>query len=391
MGQPIPMSESPVWPSYIQNFHHDIMTGDRSGADCPYNVKDYLASALSAGSPYAGAIAYDPNDELDAMATRYETWQSYFADFTPDEYSDFMTTAKGLVESAFPTTAEYEGFLSSVKTLMDTEFPDALAYTDYISTAKAAIDAAFGTTHIDAAVDAYAEKQAAKLYGALNSYAAGLFDVRAIEGDLQFAIGHALILRDHQREVGEFRANLTLQNENNKMQMVVQAASELLREFLTKREMKKQMVFQAATEMLREHLTKTSATKTFTYQSISELLRMRMARIDMEKTAASMDNDVHLRRIVANKDYYADELAIAEADWTSDLELFRYGENMLHALSGVATVPPKLPRGASALSTMAAGAGTALQIGSGIGGEFGIAAGLVSMLLMGAAGWSQGY
>jgi hypothetical protein len=224
-------------------------------------------------------------------------------------------------------------------------------YSDLLTQAAVVVAVVLDTENqIDAAVDAFDEKQKAKLRATLNSYCGAMFDVRATDNS-QFKMGLAVIYGDHKREVGEFRANLELQDRKTEAAMVMNAAS--------------------------------------------EMLRLKMQQVEWRYRSAQMSADVALKRAVAGKEHVADQVAFAEADALYYLELFKYGENMLHALSGVATVPQRLPKGASALAGMAAGSGMAIQAGMAVGGIAGPQAGLVAgaamMALSGLASYAQGY
>lgn len=224
------------------------------------------------------------------------------------------------------------------------------AYSQYLEDAVTALGATLeDSTHIDAAVEAFETKDAAALNTSLNSYCGAAFETRSTQNS-QFAIGAALLYAESQSRVAEFRANLELQKEARRDAVIVQAAS--------------------------------------------EMLRARLARVDIDKGITSQRIDHSLRRIVANREWYADALSLAEHDSTYELELFRYGENMLHALSGVATLPARLPKGASALAGMMSMAPGAVSAGLALGAvnpALGIVGGLAMLGLAGGAGYAGGY
>lgn len=296
------------YPAYIQHAHQDYLDGSHTGY--AYNVKAYLEAALNAGSPYAVAAAYDPAADLEDARGRI------------DQHSELVGSL------------DYTDVTAIVA--------DALALAETV---------AGGASKIDAMVNAFDAKQKDKLNAALNSFCGSAFDTRST-GNSQFKMALASLYDSHKREVGEYRANLDMQEEKTKEMIALQLAE----------------------SMLRVHLVK----------------------IDADARVASMVADMDLKRIVGMKEYHESEIQLAELDAKWELDLFRYGENMLHALSGVASTGPRYDQRTSGLAGLMSGSGAAASVGVAVGTAtgnpmFGLAAAGLVMGLSFLGGRAQGY
>jgi hypothetical protein len=296
------------FPEYIQHTHQDYLDG--SFSNYPYNIKAYLEAALTAGSPYAGAVAYDPSDDLADARTRIDAHA---------ELVDALDYA-------------------NVQDMM----PLALTVADTL---------AGSASKIDAMVAAFDEKQKDKLYAALNALCGSLFDTRAT-GNSQFKMALASLYDSHKREVGEYRANLDMQEEK-----------------------------------MREYAA---------LQLLESMMRMHLAKLDADARVTGMVTEADIKKILGMKEYHESEIQLAELDAKWDLELFRYGENMLHALSGVASVGPRYDQRTSGLAGLMSGMGGAASVGVAVGTAMGnpllgLAAAGLMMGMNFLGGRAQGY
>ncbi len=297
-----------AWPEYIQFTHQDWLDGSHSNYE--HNIKAYLEAALNAGSPYAFAEAYDPTEDLESIVERFAEHSINVEQFRQTNYGDYVDRAVVEVEKLVTDPAK-----------------------------------------IDAVVQAHELKQRDVLQARVRDFCSGAWGSRVADNS-QFRMALAALHAAHLQEVGEFRANLELQEQRTKTLLAVQLADNFHRNDIVS--------------------------------------------LEADRAAAAALADARTRKIVGLRDYLQDELQLAEADATYELELFRYGENMLHALSGVATTAPRWPRSTSALAAMMSNFGTSATIGYQVGMAsgnvaLGVATGLISTLLQGWGGWQTGY
>lgn len=220
-------------------------------------------------------------------------------------------------------------------------------YTTAAALAPSVLDAG---AKIDAMVTAFADKEKDRLYADLNMQAGAAFETRSNRMS-QFQMGLATTWRGYHRNVAAYRAEQEMQQTRLESAFILQAAQ--------------------------------------------DYFKLEIMKIESKRMIASALADMKVRRIVANREQLAEELAIAEADATWELGLFEYGTNMLRGLSGVGQIPPRLGRGQGAgLAGMMGGAGLALSSGMAVGGALGVPAGIattiVMLLLSGALGYAGG-
>lgn len=293
-----------TFPPYLEQQHKDWLNGGYTST--PYNVKAYLEAALDAGSPYLNAAVYDPNEQLDDA-------EALFVDFGTDIAALDATDVSGY-------------------------------YTGAAALAPSVMDA---SGKIAAMVAAYDDAQKDRLYAGLNMLCGSAFEARTNRNS-QHQMALAMLFRDHARNVGEYQANLELNQVRLDAAFILQAAADYFK---------------------------------------IDILKLESTRNNLVTLA-----DLKTKRIVANREMLSDELAIAEADATWELELFKYGENMLHGLSGVSTAPSKLGRGQGAgVAGMMSAGGLALAAGTAVGGALGLPAAVITTLAVLGLGGAAAY
>lgn len=194
---------------------------------------------------------------------------------------------------------------------------------------------------IDLAVAAFEEDEVDNFNGNLAALCGGMYEARATQSS-NFAVG---VFQAHARmrdRVQRHKADLTLQSKRTESVYMMQAVQQL------------QGLFNGVLE---------------------HKLRALSARQDLGRL-----------EIVARKEFHEDELRMEVEDAFYELELFKYGNAALSSLAGLATQPPRLPRGQSALAGMLATAPVAVTIGRATDPAVGVGVALLGAL----SGWMGG-
>jgi hypothetical protein len=198
-------------------------------------------------------------------------------------------------------------------------------------------------TAIDDAVDAFADKELDAFNADLNSLCGAMFEARATQNS-QFIMG---IFQGHARmqaRVAEHRSNLEAQSKRLETMWIMQATQ--------------------------------------------ELNRLVQNRLDQLRIAAAMRQDLGKMDIVAKTEFHENELRMEVEDAFYELELFKYGNNALAAPQGLATNPPRLPKGQAALAGLLSAAPAAVTLGGATGS---VGAGVLFAALSMGLNWAQGY
>lgn len=288
---------APLWLQTI-HMHWLSFTGSstlsKSMADC---LNDAFAT-----NPYAGLAAFDPDVSLAAI-----------------------DTAVGELETLIDAMNYHTDF--------DDVYTNAAAIVDTVIAPE---------THITALVDAQSTdlmtEYTNKLLPAFN---AGYRDLGSIMTSA-FSLGRAKILSDVADKVSKFRAELAMQTDMKRSDMINQATSEMLRLFVQK--------------------------------------------IEFTRTWAALVADTKRIRVAAKADQYTEDKLIDVSGARWNLEAWQYGANLLAASSGGTVTPGKAEGNQMAriigggLSGASAGALIGSRVGEGNSGYGALLGGIAGLI-----------
>ena len=319
------------YPTYIKVIHANWLahTGeDGSGKDeVSASITDVMNTAL-AGSPFATALAYNPDTDLADVGGHLVSLANMILN---DEFMSYDKKIIGSAETNFIPTTDFTA------TLVET---------------KAAVETLYSSTEVNADIEAYADLLDAQIEETvLPRFRRGMQDINAIQSSA-FVIGASLIEVGRTRDIAKYGGSLRLQNYQNKAQQAMATALSLV-----------QLKLQAL-------------------QSDSDLAyRMAVSNIEFQRAVVTSLMDFTKTKIIAKKEESEANLEIDEKDARWDLEVFKYGANLLaSAAGGTVHEGVKNNKFTSALGGALSGAGAGASIGGVPGAAIGGAIGLIGGL-----------
>lgn len=297
------------YPQYMKGWHENLLS--HASVDAPsLSVTDAMNAAWTAGSPFTGETAYDPDPEVAAILV---------ASNDLDDLVDLLSQGTGL-----------DALVSSI--LDDSRVATAITDFDNVIT---------DITHLVNAdlVNAVALNQ-------IPEFEAGMRDIGAVVSSA-FPIGKGIINKAVVDQTAKIAGELRLQQ--------VKFAADL-------------------------HTSKFA----------ENALAVVQLKLQYQYQLSALTIEANRLKIVAKKEEVDTNLKLVEVDATWDLEVFKYGANVLGSIAGTATNQgSNLQTGSSvgsaiggALSGAAAGAALGAMKGS-IGGPAGAAIGGVLGLASG--------
>lgn len=290
------------------------------------------------GGGSSGKVSY-PDFIEDHLANYLELIQP--RDIVGDDYSGFLLDARNAnpyttMTSYDPSTriANMEAIVDDLDTL-GTNAPTTLWET-YEQSASVRFDTDYGQTALDAVVDSMEDGMEVSHLRAMGRFAAQMSEINAVMSSA-FLVGMAQMEQEFQRGLTKARVELRLGQEQRRVAYVLQAISHMAGLY--------QMGYQNRAQG---------------YTSAIEVQRLALIA---EKEEKDMDN----------------EFDVADALW--DLDIFKYGANLMAAPAGGTAVGREPSKAQTALGGAATGAALGLQAagptGAIIGGIGGLIAGFI--------------
>jgi hypothetical protein len=118
----------------------------------------------------------------------------------------------------------------------------------------------------------------------------------------------------------------------------------------------------------------------FVTQAFATLVDYELKKLGFKQTVASMSVGVEKDSIVANKEYIQEGLEYAFRAYTSNLELFAYGGQVLSSINGIPMAEKGPSKAQSALASGLNYASMGVQLGSGAGVEGAVIGGIVGLI-----------
>jgi hypothetical protein len=287
------------WPTYLQNCHERWLL---TGIETNVSIDDAIEEAWD-NSPYVDVASYDPEDMILASQARFDATDTLISALDPiPDWESFVAEAIAKVEA------------------------------DILSSA-----------HLADAVDDFDQRQVPQLQRAIARTAAGMMDINAVMNS-SFVQEIAWLESQHAQEVSRFNRELSLQQDNQRSQLIQWA--------------------------------------------VGELKTLHMHKIERSMAAAQLQAELNRVAIVAYKEETDREVELSVKHATWNLELWQYGANLLAAISGGTTGPgnPQQPVGSpiSAMGGTISGAASGAMAGTAVLPGWGTAIGAV---VGGAAGY----
>lgn len=322
------------------------------GKDSDGEMTDELTTSVTealnnaaGNSPFASAVAYDPDTDLDAMATAV---------------TNFNTIAAALDHIANYNTAW---------TGIDDNYPLATP-----TQRTATLDSAtFDSTRHDADIEAFSDILDDIIDDVeIPKFQAGMLNIGAVNTSA-FVIGEALIRAYKGRDLTKYGTGL-------RAEIMKQVDEHNMRFKISRREIQKDYDIAYEQELMQYRIHREQTIAAATQVTLANLMR----KTEFLKDVMHMTMEKNRMSVIAKQEETAHQLEYDEADARWYLESFQYAANVMAAIGGgTATRNAKKPNmAASALSGAIAGAAAGTAIYPGIGTAVGA--------IVGAAGGALG-
>ncbi len=354
-----------VYPAYMATIHGKWLDG--SGGDTPDLSMVTAINNASGNSPFASAVAYDPTAQIDEIDGTLTTLIAYIVSLNHvTDYTNATNTTKGIYTVGSP--------LADVAVVDGTPTADAVVPADMVIAATSLIVSDQDISDDMAALDA--------VLGAVStsSFIIGEAIMRGMKSRDVAKHGSTLriALNTQKREIDSrsFLQKREIENKN-----FMQGREINSRYFIQRREIETQYFTQKRELTLRsfmgrrdldlkyyihrQELVKTSA---------MDMMNILMKIGDLQINKTHMIIEANRVKAVMGKEEVEEQLNIDESDHKWDMEVFKYGANLLAAPSGgVSQGNDKKSKAVSALGGALSGAAA----GGMVAGPYGAAAGAV--------------
>ena len=314
------------YPDYMKDWHKDVLGSGALGGD---DVTGVMAAALGA-SPYAGAVAFDPDTDITAWEAAITGFDAILAGVDPTvDWAALFAAAGAAI--AVADIAAVAGITEALITA------DSLAFSDNLDDEI--------TTKV------------------LPRYEGGMRDINAVVSSA-FVIGEGIIEAFRTRDVAKHESALR-----------ISAASENANIDLKVGEI---------------NTKKNIAVAGLEIEAASQMVRMFLQNIAWEEGLARLVVDSRRMKIIAKSEEATQNIDYDAADDRWDLEVFKYGGNMLAAI-GSASVSEGM-KGPSKMQSAMGGAMSGAATGAMVGTAFGnpVAGAVVGGVIGAGMGYMSG-
>lgn len=323
----------------------------------------------------------------------------------------YHVTAADTALDTIDTTLEtqvLDASMGSLKQVMDLAKSQVKDFIDVgISAAIAAGNSAINNAEITAAVNAYETSRLSTYYRNLNRFNGGMVDINSVH-TTGFMMGTILLTKDLANDVDNFEAQLRLQTYgqmvtaymssfmqgfaaylqnygaelsarlNGIISMAGQDA-QLLQSIITGyfTSTVQAIVSQLSGQVASNHIYHTNRAG-FYDSAVREMVQLIQTRGSLKAQATQIGAEVNRLRIVSQKEKTDETTHLAAMDGLWDLEVYRYGANVMAAISGAPAGSAAPSRAQSVLSGALAGAsvgsaipGVGTAVGAGVGAILG--------------------
>lgn len=273
--------------------------GTALSALTPYQVNTHL-SLLGGGIGHAtiGTSSFLADGVIDYLEDALAGGNPFSAAFAYDPANDL---------------SDMQGAFDAFNALVSALNPET-DFTSFLAQGLIGVDTLMDDTYIDSAVDAFETRTAAQFARSINRITGPMSDIGAVNSSA-FVIAMTQAENARQAELNTYRATLDSQQQRERVQLAAQFASDM-------------------SKMLTQKLEATRA-------------------------AATLQSDISKNKIIAGKEYLAEDLELDYKDVTYELELFGYGNAALAAGLGASSYPVGPSKASTALSS-AISAGTTI-------------------------------
>jgi hypothetical protein len=308
---------------YVEDVHSKMLGtggGLYSGTTLSAIMKAMIDGAIS---PYEGEIAYNPDGEITANQSRYNTYNAGVIGL--NHQTDWQAVI-GTARAKLDETATYP----KIDLVSNDIAANAIANSIALATSIIAGSA------ISDQVTAYENKVVPRFLRSVNRFASGLADIGAVNSSA-FIIGMALLESEVNADVNKYNADLSGQVFNA---VAVEGTKIVLQTAATQRQHRNVQLAEASALMMEALNRKIS--------SGAHATAIQLA-INQEKTKSKLQQN--LRQL---------ELDVLDSQW--DLEVMSKGGQILGAPGSGTYIPNKPSTGELIASTVVSGIGAFLQL-----------------------------
>ena len=330
------------YPDYMKDWHKDVLGSGALGGD---DVTGVMAAALGA-SPWAGAVAFDPDTDITAWEAAITGFDAILAGIDPTvDWATLFVQAGASIAVADKTVADMAGVAGITEALITA---DSLAFSDNLDDEI--------TTKV------------------LPRYEGGMRDINAVVSSA-FVIGEGIIESFRTRDVAKHESGLRFNaaNKNADIELAEGTAN-----------------LEKNVKVAGINIQKDIAVTGMEIEATSQMIRIFLQNIAWEESLTKMVVESRRIKIVAKSEETQQSLEYDVADALWDLEVFKYGGNMLAAI-GSASVSEGMKGPTKTQSAvggaMAGGAMGGAMAGASAGGMTGPQGAVVGAIIGAAYGY----
>lgn len=315
------------WPGYFETQHKAMLYTGIDMTKGAVSMEKAIGDAWN-DSPYSGAMAYDPSDELSANDAALLAYSSLVSGLAP---SADLSTAVAAAISAF----------SSIR-LND---KSAEKYDQVVKDVTLTIDTLYNSQEkLDSVTEAYAERQKKQLLLGIGRLCVSLGDLGADQSSaVKMAI--ASMISDHLRDLGDFNAKLTIEHDTSRNQAILQSADLVMRNYQAEAQIQTQT----------------------TLTDMDGFLRQLWYKVDSQGRLVQSTVESNRIGLVAQTEYYDKDMEYTVKDHLWNIEIWQHYGNLLAAGQGGIGPHPSHAQPKSGISSMLGGSMGGVVGGAGVG------------------------
>ncbi len=348
---------SNTWPAYMQSTHMVAMTGQEAegtifahlgslNLDVAQDVHD-----AKLNNPFGAADAYDPESILDAVQSRYDTFDAVVGGL--DEEADWLS------------------MYAKAKAGIVLDYTAALAKPDDLPREQQVV---VEDIDIETAATEFDRDNLPALMRSINRMSGPMASINAVHSST-FILGISKLEGDHLRRVDKHRDDLKNQGKLNKQQLQAQAdMREREIKSIEARERRMLVAVNQRVDKDAEHKENMTVAQQRA-DAVVRMVHMLTVKVDIGKSASALQTEI--ARITGDAyNRQADtDLEISEHDALWDLQAYTPLANFMASIMGAPMQPKGLSKGQKIVSGAMSGAAVGTAIAPGVGTAIGAGVG----------------
>ena len=357
-----------TWPGYLQTVHMIALCGEEAAEDI-YASMGALNLNLAQDihdaklyNPFASAEAYDPETILDAVQTRYDTFDT--------------------IVSALDEEGDWLSMYTKARTGVVLDFTDNIP-------APAALPRVESVNVEDVDVESdvaeFERENLPSLMRSVNRLSGAMLGINAVHSST-YVLGLAKLEGEHLRQANKYRAELKGKGKLNKQTLQAQADMKE-REIKSVENREERMITTVNKRISKEIASRENLSAAqLRADAVGKMMAGLTLKVEAGKGAAILQAEI--ARITGDS-YHRQtdaDLEISERDALWDIQTYTPMSNLIASISGAPAQAPGLSKGQAIVSGALTGAAAGASIGAAIAGPQGASIGAGVGTVAGAVG-----